>query len=138
MAKPYLAIDFDGTICESLGKYPDEHNFGKLIYGVREAIIELRKKFHVVIITERRSPTLVTNWLRNNDILCDSIQVGKKYNYDLLIDDKSIQFTGDWKKTLENLTQFRYHKDIVKENPYDKINKEKEEKAKKFDDIEIL
>jgi len=93
---PILAVDIDGTLVDD-----DEH----FLPGAKEAILALRKRgWRVVIFTVRDGVDDVAEMLRSEGIPFDAVNEnlpGKgtsspKIYYDVLIDDRALNFDGNW------------------------------------------
>lgn len=110
--KKTICVDFDGTIFTEVGKYPD---IGVPYEGVAEALRELSKDYKIRIYTCRmagynanewhNTKTLLEGKLREYDIPFDDIVLwneGKPYA-EYYIDNRAIEFKGDWKDVLNKL-----------------------------------
>jgi len=106
-----IAIDLDGTILEYNG-WKGHSWFGRPIRGVREALKKLKEAGFVIIIwTTRPNRSDVARTLKIHGIPFDYINenpyqppdTSNKIYADYYIDDRAIEFDGDWKKVLEKL-----------------------------------
>ncbi len=108
-----IMIDVDGV----LHTYENGWDNGKLknvIFGAKEALSELHNDgFEIVIFSTRASgenPNTkqlvqeLEEWLNRNDLYFDQI-TGQKLGAILYIDDRAINFKGDWKNTLKEIKQ---------------------------------
>lgn len=108
-----IAVDFDGTLCESA--YPA---IGKVMLGAKKSLIELRERGHYVIVwTCRTGDRLLdaVNWLqaegipfdRINDHNPDNLALygdgGKKVYADVYIDDKNLGGFAGWYEAMRQL-----------------------------------
>lgn len=103
MIKKTICVDFDGV----LNEYDDyeEGDLGEPLTGSKEFIKELRKKYKVVILTSRQKEQ-VNRWLRRNGF--PSIKVtNRKVPAVAYIDDRAIQFNGNYKKVISRLKNFK-------------------------------
>lgn len=102
-ALSWLCVDFDDVIA---------HNSGKPYYlpttpldGAKDALVKLEKDGWKIIIYTARSwadYNTIEAWLDANSIPYRRIICGKplgKY----IIDDRNVEFKGDWKKTLKKI-----------------------------------
>jgi hypothetical protein len=81
-----IAVDFDGTLVSG----------DKAIPGAKEAINTLREQGHKIMIFSCNNTDWIKKVLADNDIRYDYIWPEAKPVYDLLIDDRNIEFNGDW------------------------------------------
>jgi capsule biosynthesis phosphatase len=112
-----IAVDLDGTICET----KKEGQTYESVKPLPLAAITLRnlklEGYYIVIYTARNMLTynnnvgkiiavqvpIITKWLQEHDIPYDELVVGKP-NVDYFIDDKGITFT-DWGDVYSTLKQ---------------------------------
>ena len=98
----HMGVDFDDTIAHNTG-YPD-YSIGEPIKGAREGLETLTERgFKIVIYTARPSVDykLIEDWLIENNMPFNRIVTGKELLVGM-IDDKNVEFDGDWGKTLEH------------------------------------
>ena len=103
MIKKTICVDFDGV----LNEYDDyeERDLGEPLTGSKEFIKELRKKYKVVILTSRPKEQVI-GWLNNNGF--PSMKVtNRKIPAVAYIDDRAIQFKGNYKKVISRLKNFK-------------------------------
>lgn len=99
----WVLIDFDNTICDNSGM-PD-FNPTTVIQGGKEAVDKIIEMgLTPVIFTARpwSEFNIVKNWLKDNDIQIKTIICGKPLAR-CLIDDRNIEFNGDWSISLDKL-----------------------------------
>tara|TARA_R100001443_G_scaffold112828_1_gene126844 strand:- start:8228 stop:9217 length:990 start_codon:yes stop_codon:yes gene_type:complete len=110
-----LAIDFDGVIHTFDKGWHDGTCYGDPIEGSLEAIEELAKYWRIIVFSAKVKPDrplvngksgyeLVDEWLINHGIrdLIDEITF-EKPRADYYIDDKAIEFKGDWSEIIRRL-----------------------------------
>ena len=123
-AAVWVAVDLDGTILESV-PWPEDYDptsgvqppLGQPIPGSVDVLVELaRLGWRISIYTARFGdetlpPETVQAWakeiaehLQSNGVPFSDIWVGRKPRADYFVDDKAIQFDGDWAAILEQLT----------------------------------
>ncbi len=111
----YVCIDLDGTIAH-YDDWKGEDHFGDPIEGLQEALKRIRSEgWKIIIFTTRANKEKVLNYLNSHSILHDYINenpdqpqnsVGGKPYADAYVDDRGIQFNGDWQATANELLQF--------------------------------
>jgi predicted HAD superfamily phosphohydrolase YqeG len=72
----------------------------KALPGARDAVNQLREAGHKVMIFSCNRTQWIERVLRENDIVVDYIWGGDKPVCDLYIDDRALEFKGDWGETL--------------------------------------
>lgn len=103
MIKKTICVNFDGVLNEYDGY--EEGNLGEPLTGSKEFIKELRKKYKVVILTSRQKEQVI-DWLNNNGF--PSMKVtNRKVPAVAYIDDRAIQFKGNYKKVISRLKNFK-------------------------------
>lgn len=103
MIKKTICVDFDGVLNEYDGH--EEEDLGEPLTGSKEFIKELRKKYKVVILTSRQKEQVI-DWLNNNGF--PSMKVtNRKVPAVAYIDDRAIQFNGNYKKIISQLKNFK-------------------------------
>lgn len=85
-----IAVDFDGTLVQG----------DKALPGAKEAVNQLREAGHKILIFSCNRTAWIKRVLEQNDIVIDYIWEGDKPVCDLYIDDRAIEFKGDWIETL--------------------------------------
>jgi len=111
MSKSTICLDFDGVIhWYRYGYDPDTYDPAIIedipVPGAADAISRLREHYRVVVFSVR-SRTLVgrdaiLDWLWEYQIQVDDVCATKPAAV-VYIDDRGIQFNGDWKNTLEEI-----------------------------------
>ena len=109
-----LCLDFDGVIHNDYLGFYDGTIYGNPIDGSIEAIIELSKKYKIVIYTCKANPNrplvndktgteLIWEWLDSHNIKnCVSDVTYNKPTAIAYIDDKAIKFEN-WNQTFDSL-----------------------------------
>jgi hypothetical protein len=116
MTQRIVCVDLDGTIAH-YDEWKGETHFGEPIDGVAEALSKLKENNCLVIIyTTRADKALIKLYLETNKVPFDFINenpnqpanaIGGKPFADVYIDDKAVQFKGDWSKTIEEVLNFK-------------------------------
>lgn len=99
----WVGIDFDDTICRNSG-FPDFIPTN-MIDGFREALDKIvGMGLKPVIFTARTwaEYNIVEDWLKENNLTVSKIICGKPL-FRCMIDDKNIEFDGDWTKVIDKL-----------------------------------
>jgi len=116
-----IAIDFDSTISHYDG-FKGVGVFGKPIQGAAWALKQFKQMGATVVInTCRREANLVAEYLKEHEIPFDYINFSPrnkklklseaKIAADVYIDDKAINFSGEWKNTyLQTVNFVRWEK----------------------------
>ena len=104
--KKTIMIDLDGVL-DNYEKYTED--IPSIKKGAKDFIIKLSKDYELILFTTR-SPMLATKWLINNDLdkYFKDVTNVKTPAY-IYIDDRAIQFNGDYNKTLNEITNFNVH-----------------------------
>lgn len=108
--KETVVFDFDGVIhsykspWKGVDIIPD-----KPVYGIREAIADIRRLYNVVVVSTRciipEGKRAVENYLKENDIEVDAVMAEKPPAI-VYIDDRAICFDGESSKLLSKITNF--------------------------------
>ena len=90
-----IVIDIDGVICEETKPY----SRAKVIVGAADALAFWKTcmGYTLILHTSRRERDrkLTVKWLKDNNIIYDSLVMGKPKG-DVYIDDKALKFNGIW------------------------------------------
>jgi hypothetical protein len=113
--KPTICIDFDGVINSYESGYGPHYKVDLIpdgpIEGTKEAIEKLRKKFKVVVQSTRCADPdgkqAIVDWLEKYDIKVDEV-VAVKPAAVMYIDDRAIQFRGNWTEALHLVAEFNH------------------------------
>ena len=103
MTKKTICVDFDGGRNKNKGY--EEGNLGEPLSGSQDFIKELRRKYKVVILTSRPKEQVI-NWLSNNGFPSMNV-TNRKVPAVAYIDDRAIQFNGNYKKVISRLKNFK-------------------------------
>lgn len=111
----YVCVDLDGTIAH-YKEWEGETKFGDPIEGVQGALSILRSAgCKVIIYTTRGNQKLVEKYLQKHSIPFDYINknpdqpknaFGGKPYAEAYIDDRGIQFNGNWQATVNEVLHF--------------------------------
>jgi len=112
MNENILMIDFDNTIAKDA--FP---SIGKPIEGVKDALQALKDNGYIINIYTCRTNALgkdstpeeekakIEKWMKENDIPYDKVYMGRsgKPFAGHYIDDKAVEFDGDWEEVLSKI-----------------------------------
>lgn len=116
-----IAVDIDGVIATTLknGKYPKDYAKKEPIPYSIEALKKLKQRGHILYFFTARyeeDRAITEEWLQEKGFsgLYDQLIMGKP-KYDILIDDRTIRFDGNWLDTLYKVSELEqkgvYHND---------------------------
>ena len=121
--KKIVCIDLDGTIAHYV-EWKGESHFGSIINGTKEALEALKQNgWLIIIFTTRANKEIIADFLNSNNLIFDHINenpfqpknaLGGKPFADVYIDDRAIQFNGDWQQIISEIELFQ---------PWEKRNK---------------
>ena len=113
-----ISIDFDGVIHDDALGWHDGTIYGEPIPGSLESIKKLAKDYKLVLFTAKAKPDrplvnsktgieLIWEWLEKYEVKDCFLEItAEKPRCLFYIDDKAIRFI-DWKKTLEDIENFK-------------------------------
>jgi hypothetical protein len=129
----YICIDLDGTIAH-YKEWQGEEVFGDPVEGVQAALNQLRQdRWKIIIHTTRSNEKLIEGYLNGHSIPFDYINhnpdqpknaIGGKPYADAYVDDRGIQFNGNWSVTLNEILHFAPWEMRTKSNQGDEYRKE--------------
>jgi len=113
--KPTICIDFDGVINSYESGYGPHYRVDYIpdgpVEGAKESIKKLRKKFRVVVQSARCADPdgkqAIIDWLDFYEIEVDDV-VAHKPAAVMYIDDRAMQFRGNWEATLKEVDGFEH------------------------------
>lgn len=131
--KKYVCIDLDGTIAH-YKEWQGEEFFGDPVEGVQDALEQLRKDgWKIIIYTTRSNDALIKGYLSEHSIPFDYINynpdqpqnaIGRKPYADAYVDDRGIQFNGNWLVTVNEVRHFAPWETRTEVNHGDEYHKE--------------
>lgn len=111
MGKQTVIFDFDGVINSYASRWqgadiiPDPP-----VEGIKEAIIEIRKHYRVVVVSSRcyqpGGIEAIKGWLKKYDIKVDDV-TDEKPPAVVIVDDRAITFDGNTTGLLEKIRTFK-------------------------------
>ena len=103
--KKTILFDLDGVLNTYDGKY-DKNNIPPIKDGAYKLIKELSKNYNIVIFTTRNS-LIASKWIIENklDEYIENVTNVKEPAY-LIIDDRSINFNGDYEELKNKIKNF--------------------------------
>lgn len=114
-----IAIDFDGVIHGYSKGWSDGTIYDPPVPGVKEAMEKLKSEGHYLLIFSTRTnkifrkkdeqqdqEKLMKEWMLEHGIPFDKVWTFGKPMADIYIDDRAIQFRGDWQETLGDIQKF--------------------------------
>lgn len=112
MTKSTICLDFDGVIHHYREGWRGVSNiYDPPVPGAAEAIVKLRERFNVVVVstraTERAGAEAILEWLEEHHIEVDLVS-GTKVPAMVYVDDRGLQFRGDWDDTLVAIDSFSH------------------------------
>ena len=107
--KPVIMIDLDGVL-DDYKKY-NKNKIPPIKKGAKSFLqkLYLGGKYDLILFTTR-SPKQATQWLLDNKIdkyFKDVTNV--KHPAHIYLDDRAIQFNGDYEQTLEDINEFKVY-----------------------------
>ena len=106
-----ICLDFDGVVHSYDTGWQGEATIpDPPIHGVDKAIARLKKDYRVVIYSARcrseEGRAAISNWLAKHRIEVDEVCENKPPAF-VYVDDRAIEFRGDWAQTIEKINSFR-------------------------------
>lgn len=111
-----ICIDLDGTILKYDG-WINESTFGEVLPNAIKVLTELKANGYIVIVyTTRSNKDLIAQYLNSKDVPYDYINenpnqplnaIGGKPIADIYVDDRGLQFQGNWDETLTQILSFK-------------------------------
>lgn len=101
-----ILIDLDGVLNEYTGNF-DANHIPKIREGAAEFIKKLSKEYEIKLFTTRNK-ILASKWLAQSDLdghVADITNI-KELAW-LYIDDRCLQFNGDYEKTYQSIKEFK-------------------------------
>lgn len=118
-----IAIDFDGVLHGYSKGYQDGEIYDPPVPGAAEAMKKMKEQGHYLYIFTTRTNKIfkkkgddkdekyqenqIKEWMAKHDIPYDKIWTFGKPMADLFIDDRAINFAGNWDDTIETVTNFK-------------------------------
>ena len=93
-------VDFDGVLNDYSGEY-DENELPKIKTGAKEFLEELSQMYDIEIFTVRNKIKTIC-WLQKNNLthLIKDVTNVKNPRASIIVDDRAINFDGDFKKVI--------------------------------------
>lgn len=104
--KKTILVDMDGVLNEYNGKF-DELYIPQIRNGAKNFLKELSKKFIIKIFTSRNCD-FTSKWVEDNNLsdLVTGVTNQKEPAF-LIIDDRCIQFNGNYNDMLDEIKNFK-------------------------------
>jgi len=102
-------MDFDGVLSEYHG-YQGRGKFGKPLPGVKEFLERVKNAGHsFVVLTTRKEVELVKEWFVKNELPMPTKITSEKVAASAYVDDRAVNFSGDFDKLAKDLQIFTVH-----------------------------
>lgn len=99
-----VSIDFDGVLAKYDG-FKEDGSLGSPMSGAKKFVISLIDSGFTPVVFTVRSAKIINSWLKENNF--PSIEVtNTKYPSLAYIDDRCIQFNGDFNKLFNDMKKF--------------------------------
>ena len=113
-----ICLDFDGVIHKNLKPWKNRETISYgVVTGTKEAIALLRKGYKVVVHSGRceteQGRVAIERWLKAKGIEVDEV-CRYKPMADYYVDDKAVQFKGDWSQLQEDIKGFKHWQALAK------------------------
>lgn len=105
--KKSVAVDFDGVIHGYSEGWKDGEVYDEPVEGSIEALEELSTMFNIYIFTVRKNKEVVKNYIQKYSPNLKFKVTNKKPHAEMYIDDRAINFSGDWKDTMNQVKNFQ-------------------------------
>ena len=104
--KKTILVDLDGVLNEYTGKY-DENNIPQIREGALDFLKNLSQNFIIKIFTTRPKQ-LALEWIKSNNLeqFVSDITNTKEPAY-VIVDDRCINFGGNYSDTIEKIKNFK-------------------------------
>ena len=101
-----IAIDFDGVLAHYVPGMASRDEQGLPIRYAREALKQLKQDgYSIIIWTSRPITRSLKSWFNDYDFPYDKII--QKPDCHWFVDDRAINFKGDWNETIREIRQFK-------------------------------
>ncbi|MBR1424541.1 hypothetical protein IJ579_03150 [bacterium] len=106
--KKDICVDFDGVLNKYTG-WKGEDELFDIREGCEEFLQKLYESYNITILTTR-NPEKVQDWLKKYNVEKYIKQVtNKKVPAVLYVDDRGLQFNGNFNDTLNQIENFKTH-----------------------------
>ena len=118
MNKKTIVFDFDGVIHSYTSGWKGYENIpDEPVEGIKEVIDELRKDYHIVVVSSRcktkEGMSAIIQYLRKHNIIVDVVMKVKPSAI-VYIDDRAICFDGNTKNLLNQINNFKTWQEKLK------------------------
>jgi len=103
-----ICIDFDGVLATYTGWQGEDH-LGKPLPGAKEFLKKLVSLDLDFSILTTRNAKKVREWFEKYELPMPKEITNQKKPSPVYIDDRSIKFTGDFKKLVQDLKEFNVY-----------------------------
>lgn len=109
MRRKIISIDLDGVLNTYCGNY-SENKIPPPREGVADFLEKLSENYYIEIFTARCT-ILSEKWLRKNNLMRFIVRITNLKNpfSTVMLDDRAINFNGDFKSALEKIQNFKPH-----------------------------
>lgn len=115
--KKTIAIDFDGVLHDYSQGFQGKDVFGDMVHGADTATKVLKENgWTIIVYTTRPATEAMKKWLKDKGISYDYINEnpdqpeeskGAKLIADVYLDDRAMQFRGQWKWIVGDIANFK-------------------------------
>lgn len=100
---PTVAVDFDGVLHDYSRGWQGGECYGDPLPGAKAALIELSKRYDLVVFTARHDLPAVQEWLRKHRFAHFFKDVtNRKPQAKIYLDDRAVRFSS-WEQALEDI-----------------------------------